>query len=466
MGDEDWMESIRRQQAANNGSIVTSEQLIAKIISQLDPVLNNEDPSQSTLQSKVEADQQPETLQGTKKGWSAALDWTDQRVSGAAEEGFKPPAAFTRQTALGLTKNPLFRAQLNRDWFEPIPAPTQDDWLWDRTGAGQTYDTWLRSNPNLPYASCSRGKRTSRVASTIAVARNVIYLQPLGDFIKQASPSVNDLQAYAAAFFYGMEVRVMPPIPSSDASFKALKSRQLKGEHRQLKTGSVLSLLRRDLPADAYCIVALTMEDLYPDPSYNFVFGIAMTKARVGVFSFARYDPVFHGEPRFAAYETELLWRSCMVMTHEITHMFNIKHCVYYHCRMNGSNSLEESAARPSDLCPVCLRKLQFASRFNLQGRYDALAAICSDFARRYQDDRSADAYQHAGFARDARWHAERAAACALTSRSHATAAPALASARQHKQGVPTRRRAGAPRAKAKAAPKAKAAAYATTTFR
>ena len=47
------------------------------------------------------------------------------------------------------------------------------------------------------------------------------------------------------------------------------------------------------------------------------------------------------------------------VMTHEIGHMFGIKHCVYHNCAMNGSNHLAESDRRAASLCPICLRKLQ-----------------------------------------------------------------------------------------------------------
>jgi len=45
-------------------------------------------------------------------------------------------------------------------------------------------------------------------------------------------------------------------------------------------------------------------------------------------------------------------------MTHEIGHMFTMKHCVYYNCLMNGSMSLEESKTRFPFYCPVCIRKL------------------------------------------------------------------------------------------------------------
>jgi hypothetical protein len=53
-------------------------------------------------------------------------------------------------------------------------------------------------------------------------------------------------------------------------------------------TSDVLTLLKNELPADAFCMLALTMEDLYPEPSWNFVFGQASPQERVGIFSFAR----------------------------------------------------------------------------------------------------------------------------------------------------------------------------------
>jgi archaemetzincin len=60
------------------------------------------------------------------------------------------------------------------------------------------------------------------------------------------------------------------------------------------------------------------MEDLYPDPRWNFVFGQASVRDRVGVFSFARYDPVFYGESRSSRYQELLLRRSTKVLVHEI----------------------------------------------------------------------------------------------------------------------------------------------------
>ena len=46
-------------------------------------------------------------------------------------------------------------------------------------------------------------------------------------------------------------------------------------------------------PSDAYGMIGLTNEDLYPGPSWNFCFGWASFTEGVAAFSFKRYDPHF-----------------------------------------------------------------------------------------------------------------------------------------------------------------------------
>jgi len=142
---------------------------------------------------------------------------------------------------------------------------------------------------------------------------------------------------------------------------------------RQILTGDVLAILRQNLPADTFCVLAITMEDLYPEPSWNYVFGQASLHQRVGVYSFARYDPAFYGRKRGKDYEKILLRRSCRVLAHETAHMFGLQHCIYFKCVLNGSNHLKESDSRPLHLCPVCLRKLQYSIGFDVVTRYGNL---------------------------------------------------------------------------------------------
>ena len=50
-----------------------------------------------------------------------------------------------------------------------------------------------------------------------------------------------------------------------------------------------------------------------------------------------------------------------------------MKHCYYFQCAMNESSSIEQAAAQPLFLCPVCLRKLKKLLRFDIFKRYDLL---------------------------------------------------------------------------------------------
>ena len=63
-------------------------------------------------------------------------------------------------------------------------------------------------------------------------------------------------------------------------------------------------------------------------------------------------------------------------MTHEIGHMFGLKHCIYYECSMNGTNGPGDGVkvkGKPKTLCPICLLKLKLNIKFDTKTRYQAL---------------------------------------------------------------------------------------------
>ncbi len=288
---------------------------------------------------------------------------------------FKPPETAEVMRAIGKTDTlpvTLQRAFTPGTDFAPVPVPRSGDWLAVHREAGETFADFVSAQPDKPDR-----------------LRNKIYIQPLGQFSEDRSPSLEMLKAYGAACF-AMDVRIPPAVPISSSKI-TVRTNPFSG-NRQLLTKDVLMLLQQKLPADAFCLVAITMEDLYPQPSWNFVFGQASPRQRVGVFSFARYDPAFYGEERGENYQIILLRRSCKVLVHELAHMFSLPHCIFFSCVMNGSNHLQESDARPLSLCPVCLRKLQFSIGFDVAGRYRGLLLF----------------YEKAGFDHEAKWVSSR----------------------------------------------------------
>ncbi|HEX9160219.1 MAG TPA: archaemetzincin [Thermoanaerobaculia bacterium] len=232
--------------------------------------------------------------------------------------------------------------------FVPLGTPASGDWLASHREEGQTFPQLEQSGAHRPDSR-----------------RHTLYLQPLGTFGVDA-PALETLRRYAAAFFM-LDVKLLPAIPL-DASLTS-RSNPYSGQ-RQVLTGDILNLLRRRLPPDAFCIIGITMDDLYPDPQWNFVFGQASFTERVGVYSFARYGA---DSPQVT------LRRSCKVLTHETGHMFGVAHCIWFRCIMNGSNHLAESDARPMHLCPVDLRKLQWSIGFDVVERYRRLREVCRE---------------------------------------------------------------------------------------
>lgn len=287
-------------------------------------------------------------------GTIGAAEPPASRQPGSTRSRFVPPDAEQRRKAVGSLSglSPEFkRAFAPTEQFEPLPAPGPGDWLTEHQEPGQTFDQFAASKFNRPDSR-----------------RSTIYLAPLGDFDPDWSPDLSHLAACTTAFFQ-TTVKVLAPRPFADLQ---ITMREKEGK-RQYLTRDFLQALPKLLPADGYAILGVTMDDLYPDPTWNYVFGQASLRDRVGIYSFARYDPLFWREPRTPAARQLLIVRSLGVLLHETCHMYGLKHCIFYRCVLNGSNSLEESDRTPLHLCPVCLRKLQHAAGFNIITRYAAL---------------------------------------------------------------------------------------------
>lgn len=268
---------------------------------------------------------------------------------------FKPPHKSERLNAIGSTEelSETDQRAFDPNGFEPISKPKSGDWLAEHQETGQTFDQFKQQNWKQPDSSC-----------------NTMYLQPQGRFPDNKSPSLELLREYVENY-YTIRVNINNPL--------YLKKHKITirinpySRNIQILTSDVLNILRKKLPKDAFCLMGISMEDLYPNPSWNFVFGQASLQDRIGVYSFARYHPAFYREKPDKNFMHTLLKRSCKVLVHEIGHMFGLSHCIYFHCIMNGSNHLQESDSRPLHLCPVCLHKLHYSIGLDITERYQKL---------------------------------------------------------------------------------------------
>lgn len=159
-------------------------------------------------------------------------------------------------------------------------------------------------------------------------------------------------------------------IPGIDAQqIPGLYKRIHQGQKQWKSTYILDSLLPRYKPADAFALIAFTTTDLYPEESWNFVFGQAKLRAGLGVWSLARLSE--GADTQQTAGRT--LLRALKIAGHETGHMFSITHCVKNECNMNGSNSLAESDRQPEWLCWECLAKICYNRNIPPQRHLQAL---------------------------------------------------------------------------------------------
>jgi archaemetzincin len=242
-----------------------------------------------------------------------------------------------------------------RPLHQRLGKPRPGDWLDRHKEPGQSFAEYLSADPITP-----RGKR------------RVIYVLPLGDFTK-TQRRVVDLAAEFLCLYYNRPVKVQESVPLSRVPEDARRVHPQWGDHQILTTYVLTGILRPGLPDDAAAYIALTASDLWPGRGWNFVFGQASLRERVGVWSLYR-----NGDPG----KDDEAFRLCLLRTlktasHELGHMFSMQHCILYECNMCGSNHRAESDRRPLAACPECLAKICWATASSPLARYQQLAKFC-----------------------------------------------------------------------------------------
>jgi len=186
-----------------------------------------------------------------------------------------------------------------------LGKPQPGEWLWHHPEPGQTYRQYVESRPVRPTPK-----------------RRTIYVQPLGEFTP-AQQRIVDLTAEFIGIYFDLPVRKLKPLPLDVVPAHARRVHPAWGDH-QVLTGYVLyEVLKPRMPDDACAMIGLTSADLWPGEGWNFVFGEASLRDRVGVWSLYR-----NGEPEKGEAEFRLcLLRTIKTAAHELGHMFSMAHC-------------------------------------------------------------------------------------------------------------------------------------------
>ena len=232
-----------------------------------------------------------------------------------------------------------------------LGAPQPGQWLAQQKETGQSFSEYLRSRP-----------------LTLTPSRHTLYVQPIGKF-NPSQQEIIKLSSEYLSIYFCCPVKVLDSQSEDNIPATAKRIHPAQGNHQLLTSYLLEKQLAPQLPADAFALIAFTASDLWPGDGWNFVFGYASFRERVGVWSLSRFGAPANDPESFR----RCLERTCKLATHETGHTFSIKHCTRYACNMQGSNSLQESDSQPVHLCPECHAKVIFATQSDPIQRIDNL---------------------------------------------------------------------------------------------
>lgn len=305
---------------------------------------------------------------------------------GACSEREAPPPAETPKTSWKHTEaerraaigdlsalSPELQRAFDPIDHEPMQPPKANDWLDIHDEHGQTFDEYRHGTMTVPGET-----------------RRVLYVVQLGELSFDA-PKLETILPLVHAY-YGLEVRTLPKVPLDEVVAKR-RGVDPFGRPAQLFTPDLFTWLRPRLPADAHALIGVTMMDIYPSEDMWMLFGQASLTDRVGVVSFARFDPAFYGTNRKPNWQKVMFRRAAFTLIHEIGHTFGFSHCTHFECAYAGINSTVEMDRRPLRPCPICAHKLYSALGFDPASREESLA----------------ETFTAAGFDDEAAWATKRA---------------------------------------------------------
>lgn len=254
--------------------------------------------------------------------------------------------------------------------FSPIRLPKNGDWLRDHHEEGQSVARFI--------------------------SRSETYAQPHGPFNTIALVIIGEgfstallakLKKYISAFFM-LNVEIVGPYNVDQGDAVKIQRRVHPDTGLQLFAGDCIQFCtsvvnqNRDLCRRTVCKMGVTMYDLTPREEWNFVYGLAYPLESSGCFSMCRFSPSFNEEKVQSpeAVDQVIFERCCKVVSHEITHLFGVKHCVHYKCLMNGVNHIGELREQPLLECPLCCKKLSLQIGWDLGERFKAVSAVMEEF--------------------------------------------------------------------------------------
>ena len=172
---------------------------------------------------------------------------------------FKIPNKQVRRGAIGsidkLPEDSLKKILRTAENFhKPIYALENDDWVLSQKEYGQTFNNFLKDSYNL-----------------IDKERNIIYINPLQEMPLEF---LDNISLYCQSFFYSMQIKLIKIVSLETLNVKSRINKDTG--KKQYHTGQINSNMVKYVPKDAHCLISILLDDLYPEESWNYVFGEAL----------------------------------------------------------------------------------------------------------------------------------------------------------------------------------------------
>lgn len=146
----------------------------------------------------------------------------------------------------------------------------------------QTYQQWKAHYEMQKFSHPIRMRRRSIILQPLS------YSSPCYHFSCIHSDIVEYLAEFCRSFFTGMDVLTTPPIDISQMKNITKRVHSETGRE-QFLTDDLLRYLKSHVLRKSFCVVGVTIADIYPGGTWNFSLGHASLTDGVAIISFGRH---------------------------------------------------------------------------------------------------------------------------------------------------------------------------------